>query len=403
MDAQRCWLAAGLLALPMAAGAADVKEIFSKGDAKWSDLQADTSAGTVAAAHMLGITGDAVATVENVKGLTTSLTGLSTNGSRGTLALGITPARTSFAPMNLSTYAGNGSLNGTLARIVGSTGFGYAQGTAKLNGADFDRRAVSLQTGWYLHDRDDPVLALAEAVRSNACGFPLKSEPPTGLPPAPPPAPAASGTAGSATTASTEETAGAAKATEAKDAAAIKERFADCRKVATQGLKWNRSMAALSVSRGWARRSDGTSPEMSMGTAWTANLTLGFNPPIGWLEDGAALTLGHRRTRGEPVLTTLLNGTPTQRNTALTLVRFAGGSDKARLFVEASTARKADLTESHRSFKHAVGLDLQLVPEVWLNLRVGRQHAINGDKQETGSLLSLSWSPKALMDVGFGK
>jgi hypothetical protein len=36
-------------------------------------------------------------------------------------------------------------------------------------------------------------------------------------------------------------------------------------------------------------------------------------------------------------------------------------------------------------------------------LRIGRQHAITGDTQETGGLLSLSWSPKALMDVGFGK
>lgn len=401
MRGHRWQLLAGVLCLPLAAGAADVNEIFTKGEAKWSDLEADTGAGTVAAAHMLGTTGDAVATVENVKGLVTSLKGLSTNGSKGTLALGITPARTAFAPMNLSTYAGNGNLNGAVARIVGSTGFGYAQGTTKLSGTDFDRRAVSLQTSWYLRDRDDPILALAAAVSSNACAFPLKPGPPTGqwaavslssLAPAAP-----------ASAASTDETVGAAKATEIKDIAAIKERFAACKKSVNEGLKWNRSIAAISVSRGWIRRTDGSAPELSMGTAWTANLTLGFNPPIGWLEKGAALTLGHRGTRGEPVLTTLTQTAPKQRNTSLTVVRFAGGSDKARLFVEASNARKEDLTESQRTFKHAVGLDMQLVPEVWLNLRVGRQHAISGGKQETGSLVSLSWSPKALMDVGLSK
>ena len=401
MRARHWHLLAAVLCLPLAAGAADVNEIFTKGEAKWSDLQADTGAGTVAAAHMLGIAGDAVATVENVKGLVTSLNGLSINGSKGTLALGITPARTAFAPMNLSTYAGNGNLNGTLARIVGSTGFGYAQGTTNLSGTDFDRRAVSLQTSWYLHDRDDPILALAAAISSSKCDFPLKPEPPANPPTAAPLSPLAP--AAPASAASTEETAGAVKATEVKETAAIKERFAACKKRVNDGLKWNRSIAALSVARGWIRRTDGGAPELSMGTAWTVNLTLGFNPPIGWLESGAALTLGHRGTRGEPVLATLMQAAPTQRNTSLTLLRFAGGSDKARLFVEVSNARQEDLTESQRSFKHAVGLDMQLMPEVWLNLRVGRQHAITGDKQETASLLSLSWSPKALMEVGFSK
>jgi hypothetical protein len=388
MRAQSWQLLAALLCLPLTAGAADVNDIFTKGEAKWSDLQESTGAGTVAAAHMLAIAGDGVATVENVAGLVTSLKGLSSNGSKGTLALGITPARTAFAPMNLSTYAGNGGMNGTLARVVGSTGFGYAQGTAKLSGTDFDRRALSVQTSWYLRDRDDPILALADAISSSKCAFPLKPQAPTSQPAAVTPSPLAP--------------AAPASATEVTDAA-IKERFAACKKSVNEGLKWNRSIAAISVSRGWIRRADGAAPELSMGTAWTANLTWGFNPPVAWLEKGAALTLGYRATRGEPVLTTLTQATPKQRNTSLTLLRFAGGSDKARVFVEASNARKEDLTESQRTFKHAVGVDTQLMPEVWLNFRVGRQNAITGDKQETGSLLSLSWSPKALMDVGFGK
>lgn len=141
---------------------------------------------------------------------------------------------------------------------------------------------------------------------------------------------------------------------------------------------------------------------MSMGTAWTANLTLGFNPPIGWLADGAALTLGYRGTRGEPVLSTLTRADPERRNTSLALLRLAGGSDHARLFAEASNARGQHPTGSQRTFKHAVGLDMQLMPEVWLNFRAGRQYSIAGDKKETGGLLSLSWSPKALMNVGSG-
>lgn len=376
--------------LPLWASAADsVNEIFTKGQAKWSMLLEDTGSGTVAAAGMLGIAGDSVVTVENAKGLVTALKGLNVNGSKGTLALGITPARTSFAPMDLSTYAGDGPLNKTLARILGSTGIGYAQGQSKLAGADFDRRAFSLQTSWYLKAKDDPVLALADAAQHRCPQLFAPEKPADPLPPQPP---AISG----------GETAGATVPKEV-DATPYKKRFADCTKQALADLKWNRSIAALSVSRGWVRRADGSAAELSMGTAWTANLTIGFNPDAGWFDKGIALTIGHRRTRNEPVLATLASASPQRRNSSLTLVRLAGGSDEARLFFEASNAKASSVTESQRNFKRALGLDMRLMPEVWLNFRVGRQHSITGDKQETASLLSLSWSPKALMEVGSGK
>lgn len=398
-----------LLGVQGVALSADVNDIFTKGEAKWADLQSDTGPGSVAAAHMLGIGGDGVATVENVKGLVTSLKGLSTQGGKGTLALGIAPARTSFAPMDLSTYAGAGrSMNGTVARILGSTSFGYAQGATTLSGHDFDRRAVSVQTSWYLRDRDDPILALAMAVRDESgaeCKFVLQ--------PAKPPLPAAASAPGGALSPSaptggggantaTAATTGATRPQEV-DAADAKQRFSACSKRVAESLKWNRSIASLSASRGWIRPSDGSAAERSMGTAFTANLTLGFNPEIASFNSGLALTLGHRRTLKEPILATLTQAAPQPQNTSLTLIRLTGGGDKSRLLFEASNARKGLPTESQRTFKHAVGFDMQLAPEVWLNFRAGRQQAISDNRLETGSLLSLSWSPKALMDVGFGK
>lgn len=395
-----------LLWVHAGAYAADVNEIFTRGEAKWADLQADTGAGTVAAANMLGISGDGVATVESVKGLVTSLKGLGAGGGKGTFAVGITPARTSFVPMDLSTYAGQRpTLNGTLARILGSTGIGYAQGSTTLNGAEFNRRAVSLQTSWYLRPSDDPVLALAAAVRDEqgeACKFVLTAEPPegSGKPQGPT---SATPTANMSTSEADGAVTTTARPPKEVDPASAKERFDACRKSVADSLKWNRSMASISVSRGWIRRADGSAPEASMGTAWTANITLGFDPKSSFLDGGLALTLGHRQTRGEPVLATLTQASPRLQNTSLSLIRIAGGGNKSRVFLEASNAKSGPVSESQRTFKRALGLDMQLMPDVWLNFRVGRQNALTGGRLETASLLGLSWSPKALMDIGSGK
>lgn len=376
----------GLVSLTLAVPASaqtPKQDIFTKGEATWAGLTEDTGAGAVAAAGMLGIAGDSVATVENVKGLVASLKGLNVGGSKGTLALGVTPARTSFAPMNLSTYAGNGSLNATLARILGSTTLGYAQGQSQISGVDYDRRALSLQTTWYLQASDDPVLAVADAAES--CPVFLHAKP------------APTGHAASAPAASASET----KPKEV-DAAEMKARYVKCASDALSKLRWNRSVASMSLSRGWIRRSDGSMAESTLGTAFAANLTLGFNPRFGWLDQGAALTVGYRATRQEPVLSTLASGTPQRRRTELLVLRLTGGSDEARLFGEVSNARRDQPTESQRAFKYAVGIDSRLMPDVWLNLRFGKQRTITGDKLESASLLSLSWSPKALMNVGSG-
>ncbi|WP_457353510.1 hypothetical protein [Roseateles sp. P5_D6] len=372
-----------LLSVAVAQAETAQQEIFSKGGATWASLTEDTGAGAVAAAGMLGMAGDSVATVENVKGLVASLKGLNVGGSKGALALGITPARTSFAPMNLSTYAGYGSLNATVARILGSTTVGYAQGQSQVSAVDYDRRALSVQTTWFLRASDDPVLAVAEAAES--CKVFDSSKPKPAAPTAVTPGPA-----------------GAAAKPAEVDPAESKARFADCTKKAIANLRWNRSLASLSVARGWIRRSDGSAPELSMGTALTANLTLGFNPAVGWFDQGLALTLGYRHTRNEPVLATLANAAPERRRTQLALVRVTGGSDESRLFAELSNARREKVTESQRAFKYAVGIDTRLMPDVWLNLRLGKQRTITGEKLETASLLSLSWSPKALMNVGTG-
>jgi hypothetical protein len=371
------------VSLSMAAGSAGAQEtIFDQGSIKWADVVTDDAAGTVAAAGKLGIAGDAVAAVENVRGLIMSLKGLSSNGSKGTLALGITPARTSFTPMNLSSYAGGTGFARYGNRLLGSTTLGYAQGNATIGDGTYERRAVSVETSLYLRDEDDPVLAVAKAMSTCDHLRPVKPVAPAALAPA--------------VAAAAADSTGAVRPAEVAGTE-VKQRAAACTKRALDGLRWNRSIASMSIARGWIRNADGSSTQHSMGTTLNVGLVYGFNPGVKPLSDGAAVTVAYRFTRGEPLLASLADAEPSFKNTRLAMLRLTGGSSTARFHVEGSTQRGAGLTEGSRAFKRAIGLDMRVAEDMWLNIRAGRQRSIDGSRNETGSMLSLSYSPRALL------
>src|SRR5262245_17306348 len=136
----------------MAAEPADAPQtIFEKlkGTINWADLLTDHAPGSISASNMLGIDGDSVTNVENVRDVVVAVKGLTSNGSNAIFGLSITPARTSLSPMDLSTYA-----SGALWRLLGSTTFGYAQGDATIEGKDFERRAMSIETSFFWHAAD---------------------------------------------------------------------------------------------------------------------------------------------------------------------------------------------------------------------------------------------------------
>ena len=107
---------------------------------EWADLFSDKAAASVSAAGMLGVSGDSIATVENVRDLVVSLKGLSTGDRGATFGLAFTPARSTLTPMDLHTYA-----QGIGWRILGSTTVSYAQGGTSIEGTSFDRRAVAIE------------------------------------------------------------------------------------------------------------------------------------------------------------------------------------------------------------------------------------------------------------------
>jgi len=370
--------AAGLVFLPLSSGAdqsaADIHQILTQSsgpnaDKNWADYLVDTAIPPVAAAGMLGISGEAIKPIENVRALLVAAQGLSTADSKTSLATSITPARTSIMPMNLSTYA-----KSLPARILGSVTFGYAQGDASISDATFERRAVSVETNFFFDaKRDDPVVAFANAVeaRKGDCAI-LRPSPPEQTTPTGP----ASGPAKPAL----------APASEAEEA---RKRANSCREGVMKSMRWNRSQMSVHFATGRIKSKSGGN-EVSLGNAFAAGLIYGIG-------DSLAASAIYRRTTNEPVLDSLVTGDVRKRNTSLAILELSGGSDRMRGVLQGSNAKTTDVTASQRVFKWAAGLDVRVVDEVWVNFRVGHQAKVDGSGSETGSVLSLSWSPKAII------
>jgi hypothetical protein len=349
------------------------RELLVRGGANWSDLVADTTAGSVSAAGLLGVSGESVTTVENVRHLVVALQGMNADDSGTAMGVSITPARTSLAPMNLSSYA-----DSWLMRLLGSLTFSYAQGPATIEHAEYRRKAYAIDTNFYLWPKDDPVLAYALAIPG--CGILQRSEPPVG----------------SAPDRETERrpSVPAEDTSEAKEAS--DERAAACRAQAIAGLRWNRSQISISYGDAKIEAKAISKSEESFGRTLAVSVIYGFDHFDG-LRDGYALSLAYRRSDDEPVLATLAEPQTVFKDSSLLVARLSGGNSRSRLLLEASDASSRNITASQRAFKNAVGIDYKITDNAWLNLRVGRQYKIQGSGKETGSLLSLSYSPAALL------
>lgn len=363
------------------------KELFDKtfgtnASKNWADYLVDTSSGSVSASGMLGVAGDSIHTVENVRDVVVAVKGLGSSASKTALGLSITPARTSFTPMNLTTYAKEGNWP---ARLLGSLTLGYAQGNAAIAGKDYERRAVSVETSMFLDSNDDPVIAYARAVAGGQgeCNI-LQSAMPDTAPGAP-------------ATASTSGAEGPAKPAVAPqgEADAARKRADACREKTLKGLRWNRSQISASFAAGWIKPGDDSRGQVSLGRAAVVGITYGFGDANA--KTSSALSLALRRTTAEPVLNTLQAASIENKNSSLAVMRFTGGSKTFRGLVEASNAKSVQVTASERTFKSAVGFDLKVYEAMWVNFRIGQQRKIDGTGNEVGSFLSISYSPSALL------
>jgi hypothetical protein len=359
---------------------------------KWEDFLTDSASGAVTAAGMLGLSGENVTSVENVRALVFALPALGSSDSDQTIGLSITPARTGFAPMNLQSYA-----NSFAMRLLGSLTLGYARGPTTIENVDFDRSAFSIDTNAFFRREDDVIVAYAAGFAK--CGV-LQQAAPSGPPTsAAPIAPAAPGTPATPGAVSSEEsgpqTPGAASPAEA---AAIRARADKCRGIITTQVnsRWNRSQLSISYGEAEIRIKDHTKPRESFGRTLAISAIYGFGNSVE-SSRGYALVVNYRRTEKEPILTTLALPQSVFKDSSLFVARLSGGNDRSRIFAEFSDVGSHDITASQRAFKSALGIDVRAFEGTWLNFRVGKQRRIDGTDTETGSLLSITYSPKALL------
>lgn len=135
---------------------------------------------------------------------------------------------------------------------------------------------------------------------------------------------------------------------------------------------------------------------MSFGRTLAVRVIYGFGNAADATR-GYALTANYRRTEREPVHASITLPETAFKNSSLLVGRLTGGSDAMRIFAEFSNARSREVTASQRAFKRALGMDFRAFERTWLNLRIGKQRTIDGATTETGSLLSLTYSPKAVL------
>lgn len=70
-----------------------------------------------------------------------------------------------------------------------------------------------------------------------------------------------------------------------------------------------------------------------------------------------------------------------------------------RAIVEGSNSGEKDQSSLTRTFKRALGLEARVAVGVWLTLKVGKQRRSDGQGDENGSAINLSYSPKATLSL----
>ncbi|MBK9131244.1 MAG: hypothetical protein IPM20_06350 [Gammaproteobacteria bacterium] len=338
----------------------------AKGNVELSKAVVETAPGNVTAMSLLGISADDTTVIQNPRNLTLALKALNSDDAFG---LSISPARTSLMPLSISTYDTN-----FLARLWAATSFSYAQGTSDSNDVSFERRAVAIETSYYLEpDKDDPSTAYWKALEKadgnnldDLCVLliPLKPD-------------------------QTD------KEWE-KYQEEVNKRASSCMAKSTKNMRWNVSRLWFSWATGEYQPESG-GDNHSLGRTEVIGLSWGF----GDATDNTAIgiTGAYKHVSDAPVLDTLSEDSPDRENSNLTTLRIAIGSPAIRALIEGSNTSDDTPTALNRTFKRAFGLDIKASESLWVNLRAGKQRKIDNTGDETGSSVSVSYSPSALLDL----
>lgn len=352
------------------------------GDAELAEFTVDTAPGTVSAAGMIGADGIQMSTIENSRDLTVLLRLLDGGNATG---IAFAPARSALLPMNVSTYDKH-----LWARAWAGTTFAYAQGVASISDKRYRQRALSVETTFFLEpQRDDPLVVywrnLTQADKnpndpSNPC-LVLQAERPAEV------------------TAGTSGNPGAVvpKPAPPELADALTARANACHQHAITQLRWNASRVWLSLAGGTYTAEAGGGSSQSLGRTAVLGLSYGFGDADA--RYAGLLTVAARRSWDEPTLATYDAASPTRKSTSLVTLRGSLGGKRLRGLVEASNKHDGEPAASQRTYKRAVGLDLNFRKGMWLNLRAGKQRRVDNSGDETGGSIGLSISPDALLTL----
>ena len=340
------------------------------GNSDLASVVVDTAPGTVSAMSLLGVTADQTSVIENPKGLTLAVKGFDKKSSLG---FSITPARTSFTPLDIKDY--NESLR---SRIWGSTTFSYAQGSSESSGQTYDRRAISIETSFFLEaDKDDPLVMYWNAIETASEGdqcwlIPNATKPDSNT---------------SSDGEPVEDTAANGK---------ISAQAKKCREEISKKARWNASKAWISFAGGHYQHESGGDTQ-SLGNTAVVGGTWGFGETSS--STSAALTAAVKLINDAPTIDSFGNANPTMQSSTLVTMRLAVGSEALRLILEGSDVGDKAPTAPSRVFKSALGIDANISENIWLNFRLGKQRRIDNSGDEYGSSVSLNFSPSALLKL----
>ena len=361
-----------------------------------SSYLTDVNAGTVSAGNLVGLSESAISQIQTSQDFVVALKPLTSNQSKSGFGLALTPARTSMMPVVSSSDYYNSSSSRVLANLT----FSYAENSADIANVSYRKSAFSIDTYFYLHATDDPVVAAYDAFgkcKGRKAADLADSQARIKR--------RAAERALEAAKSEKDEKEKEKKVEKAQNdldgaEAVIRQAKIDaeaahkkCVDDALRVTKWNASRLSASFGAGWIKPDDNSSSRQSLGRT----TTLGGILETG--EQGAAY-LSLRHTSQEVDLTTL-GATPQYKSSTLGAARYTYGSKddngKWKALIEGSTAKKSDATMTNRVFKYAVGIDAKVSKGMWLEFRLGKNRTLDGTSDQTTSLLTLNLAPSSTL------
>lgn len=330
---------------------------------KISEITFDTAPGTVSAINLLGVGADDTTIVKNPRDFTVLL-----KTFRGEEALGIslTPARTAIAPLDLKEYSlSYESSFGYLTRLWANFAVSYAQGQSDISEIKVDRRAVALESSFYLNAEDDPVIAYYRRLSGKKTPCVIVPETP----------PDGSGV-------KLEESPDIAKVTSANAKA--------CRDAAQKDVRWNASRAWLSVSTG-DYKNQISDTRKSIGKSIVVGGTYGIDNKLSTI--AGTVTLAATKALSVPTAKSMAVLVPDRQDSTLIFLQMAAGSQGFQVVAQGTNVRSGNSLVVSRSYKRALGIDWRIQEGMWLLLRSGSQRKLDNTGNENTSTFTLNISP----------